>query len=248
MKGWFTLKDLEEAPAYTVFKDLQGKVMPEKDLLPGQWCLSYIGELYSAEVDEELEKRGLDPYPWEPEKDDDRAPKGIDDLDAAMEYLAEGGALVKVPDAKESEYWRLYVVDPLPPNHEYIKNAVYSASCTVKPKESSMRKELEVAGTYPFDSRRWRKVASLTPEGAAEMLGVELTAEEKHAAEEKRLCLFLNKGYVLLDMKVATPSPLFLAFLEQLTDGEVGPKLPPGTRAVYLHDGSYSLIEVLAIS
>lgn len=96
-----------------------------------------------------------------------------------------------------------------------------------------MRK-IEVHGTYPFDGRRWVKTASLKPLEAAKQLGVldELSLEDKKKAKTESLYLFLNKGYVVLGPNAPAGAD------------ELGRDLPAGTRAVYLHDGYYSLIEV----
>ncbi len=109
-------------------------------------------------------------------------------------------------------------------------------------------RELRVAGTYPMDGNRWRRVSALKPLEAARLLGVtDVTPEEKEKAKTNNLYLFLNKGYVLLEMKAPDVPDLALLLLERMTDGEVGLKnLPTGTRAVYLHDGHYSLIETVA--
>jgi hypothetical protein len=32
------------------------------------------------------------------------------DDDATLEYLAKGGALIKLPDSPGSKYWRMYVI------------------------------------------------------------------------------------------------------------------------------------------
>lgn len=48
----------------------------------------------------------------EPERCDDKRamlPYQFDDLDAALRYLASGGALIKTPDFEGSPHWRLYV-------------------------------------------------------------------------------------------------------------------------------------------
>lgn len=107
--------------------------------------------------------------------------------------------------------------------------------------------KIEVHGSYPFDSGRWVRVSNLKPLEAAKLLGVleQLTPEDKKKAKSENLYLFLNKGYVVLDKPEMPPfSSLLLVLIENTTGGEVGFNLPVGTRAIYLHDGRYSLIEL----
>ena len=99
--------------------------------------------------------------------------------------------------------------------------------------------KVEVSGTYPYDSRRWRKLRELTLEEAAKLTSLPITAEQleldlKYQAgiiTFPRVYLWLNKGYVVLDK--SAPKRRFME----------PENYPPGTQAVYLHDGKYSLIE-----
>jgi hypothetical protein len=59
-----------------------------------------------------------------------------------------------------------------------------------------------------------------------------------------RIYLWLNKGYILINAKKEGVGGLTAALLEGQS-GEFGLPLKPGTQAVYLHDGRYSLIEVV---
>jgi len=106
---------------------------------------------------------------------------------------------------------------------------------------------IKVHGIYPFVGRRWLLRQSIEPLEAARLLGVleEATPEEKEKAKRGQLYLFLNKGYVILGPNAPNaPDEVHLVIAEGATDGEVGRSLPIGTRAVYLHDGCYYLIEV----
>jgi len=119
-----------------------------------------------------------------------------------------------------------------------------------------------VHGTYPMDGGKWRIVAP-TPErrDACDYLTVDdvrsfldfvgpLSADYYQGEEDRwgpKRYLFVNKGYVVLGGDGGpvdgSSDALAFAFLEQLTEGEVGRPWPKGTRAVYVHDGRYMLIE-----
>lgn len=116
---WVTDKDLENLPNYTIISDRAGRTSGV-DLSPKQWSLFHVGE-FSEQMKLELMKRGIRAIPFEPECCDGEAPRGADDLDAALAFLDEGGSLVRVPDSLESEYSRLYAVLPLPKQHKYIE-------------------------------------------------------------------------------------------------------------------------------
>jgi len=120
MRKWTTEKDLDDAPMFAVFKGLEGKC-DGRDLTERQWNLFHVGFSYGADVENELRRRKISPLPFEPEKDEDEAPASTTDMDAALEFLNEGGALVKVPDAMGSEYCRYYALRPLPDRHKYIE-------------------------------------------------------------------------------------------------------------------------------
>lgn len=95
-------------------------------------------------------------------------------------------------------------------------------------------------GTYPFDGDRWRKVQNLFPYEAMKLAGV---PEEEMALFPKQYP-WINKGYIILGAPPSPANNLFLACMEQVTEGEVGMKnVAPGSQAVYIHDGSFMLIE-----
>lgn len=110
-----TIENLLHAENYTIFR---GK--PERvELEPNEWDLfavSGYSEL-GKEVLHELHDRGIqlvgDALYFSPMVDDeathDREPR-VDDFHAAMAYLGEGGAVVKVPDTLKSPYSRYYAV------------------------------------------------------------------------------------------------------------------------------------------
>jgi hypothetical protein len=131
-------------------------------------------------------------------------------------------------------------------------------------KKSLLRGEhkLPVAGTFPLDGSRWKRAGDqpdsferhyLTPDEVAEKLGIGPLDEflEADDLRDGTRYMWLNKGYVLVDPALRsaisnTANELSMAFMEMLTDGEVGPKdLASGTRAIYIHDGRYIEIEVL---
>jgi len=110
-------EDFEIMPMFTVFR---GPVeLDDQDLLTNdEWDLFGIdgGRVADANVREEANRRGIQ-LAWniegmlmEPEYDHDCAPKGADDHDAALSYIASGGMLVKPPGTMGSKYWRLYPV------------------------------------------------------------------------------------------------------------------------------------------
>lgn len=61
-------------------------------------------------TDEACAKTGLVVLDMEPEIDVEAGQKGVDDFDAAIAFLAQGGTLCKVPDDVGSPYSRLLVV------------------------------------------------------------------------------------------------------------------------------------------
>jgi len=119
MDHWLTKEHIIEAQMFSEFTHMQNKV-DCPDLTPRMWCLSQVGQCYDNEVDAALAKEDLHPYLIEPERDDDEAPRGIDDIDAALQYLSEGGSLVKIPDRIGVDYFHLYVIDPIPEMYRFI--------------------------------------------------------------------------------------------------------------------------------
>lgn len=102
---------------------------------------------------------------------------------------------------------------------------------------------LQVHGTYPFDGGRWWRVRELEPEEAMKMAGCDQETRDRWPDRYP----WLNKGYIILgELGQSTPTGggFGLHMAELMTDGEVGGPLPPGTQAVYIHDGSFSLIQV----
>lgn len=101
---------------------------------------------------------------------------------------------------------------------------------------------LNINGTYPFDGGRWRRVKSLSPQEAFELLSV----PEEIKKLWPRQYPFINKGYVILGGNLPSVSSTQAAFLE-LGFGALNLKgLPSGVQAVYLHDGDFMLIESVA--
>ena len=82
-----------------------------------------------------------------------------------------------------------------------------------------------VHGTYPRDYGDYKRVKALTKGEAARMARVEPPRDGDGE-------LWLNKGFILLD-HIGRYFP----------SGEVRPFIKPGVRALYNHDGKYSLIE-----
>lgn len=101
-----TKQHLEDGALWTIFKgqaEYPGPVV---------WDLFYLdGVQYPPDVGARM--RELHVLVKEPEWDSDgvqpRDP--VDDLDAALLHLRAGGTLCKVPDAMDSKYWRLLVVE-----------------------------------------------------------------------------------------------------------------------------------------
>lgn len=99
-----------------------------------------------------------------------------------------------------------------------------------------------VHGTYPYDKGKgnWIKVIELSWVQAADLVGIDPNSVEaprwccsmcgqpssEDTAENRSVYLWLNKGYIIPEMAKST-EPF---------------EVVPGMYAVYLHDGSYSLI------
>jgi hypothetical protein len=107
-----TKKDILEAPPFTVFR---GPAEVLKKLEHDQWDL-FSGKLPHDKVVKKMSELGIrlirdtDGEPLHLEKDDEFCDKGVDDLDAALAYLNNGGLVVKLPDTLDSTYFRLYAV------------------------------------------------------------------------------------------------------------------------------------------
>jgi len=108
--------DLLDAPFFTVFEcwkgQCQARAVPEE-----WWVVSGTNDAPGPKQTEILDAMGLNVDNEEPERSDEDTDLGdlgniFDDLDAALCYLNDGGALIKVPDSMydDEEHWRLYVV------------------------------------------------------------------------------------------------------------------------------------------
>lgn len=107
-----TKKYMEECPMYTVFHG----TVDEKELVlqDEEWDL-FTGAEPTVDVLEEAAKKNIRLVVSQdgvmfPQRDDQIARAGADDLDAALAFLRAGGQLVKLPDDLEDKYWRAYVV------------------------------------------------------------------------------------------------------------------------------------------
>lgn len=107
-----TKQDLLDAPAFTVFRGPGEKPKMQHD----QWDLM-TGNHPNTEVMRQVVQRGIrlirdaSGDPVHVEKDDEFcAGQSLDDLDAALAYLNNGGMVVKLPDTLTSQYFRLYAV------------------------------------------------------------------------------------------------------------------------------------------
>ena len=107
-----TKQDLIDAPMYTVFRG------PAEDpkMKYDQWDLM-TGNHPTTEVMRQVVQRGIrlirdaSGEPVHVEKDDEFcAGQSLDDLDAALAYLNNGGMVVKLPDTLTSQHFRLYAV------------------------------------------------------------------------------------------------------------------------------------------
>jgi hypothetical protein len=118
-----------------------------------------------------------------------------------------------------------------------------------------MKTKIKIHGTYPFDAfGKWTTVKRNLPlHEVAGLLGIEVSKEdlEKHDGGRKYLdgvYLWLNKGFVLLkDMPeeagVGEDGYLGVACMEMLGGSPSVKDIQVGDQAIYLHDGSYSLIK-----
>lgn len=114
--GPYTLETLASAPMFSAFKG--ESVAPFPGTAP--YCLIDLDGCAPTEamLDQAIAETRLYVQRSEPERDDEaaqsqRKPDGsqYDDRDAALAYLASGGALVKVPDFEESKYYRFLCVE-----------------------------------------------------------------------------------------------------------------------------------------
>jgi len=125
-----------------------------------------------------------------------------------------------------------------------------------------MAHTVAIHGTYPFDSKQWIRVRSLSLTEASELSGVDqhqvychpckgsgsvstgacptCNGEGTYASEY----LWLNKGFRLIDVEAPQGSTNFLAIAcaERFVDSPSVRGIEPGALAVYLHDGTYCLI------
>lgn len=118
-----------------------------------------------------------------------------------------------------------------------------------------VRKLLSVDGTYPYDHYgKWRQVRNHLPlQEAAQLVGAQVTAEEIEEHETSRwgsCYLWLNKGFIVIGRREPTKASagesMNLAMMEMLGSGPERKGIKVGDQAVYLHDGTYSLIERVA--
>jgi hypothetical protein len=108
-------EDFERAEMFTVFTGPvdEGEIIIEEH----EWDLFGIsGGAVAADVRREALRLGIqlahdiEGFFLEPEMDSEFALHSHDDHDAALAYIANGGRLVKLPDAMGSKYYRLYPV------------------------------------------------------------------------------------------------------------------------------------------
>jgi hypothetical protein len=107
----FTYADIEALPYFAIVEGKQGQC-PRGGVRGVDWDL-FEAVRYDQEVCDELcITRGISLTDEEPERVNETAREGYDDLDAALDYLNEGGRLCKVPDtmAPDCADWALYVV------------------------------------------------------------------------------------------------------------------------------------------
>jgi len=115
---------------------------------------------------------------------------------------------------------------------------------------------MKINGTYPHDSREfpWMVVKQLDLEEVIALLHPpeELVKEVKEGGYHERWgwrrFLFINKGYVTLPLETGAEPPKISSATAGALDAflQVETPTPVGTRAVYMHDGKYSLIERVA--
>ena len=104
----------------------------------------------------------------------------------------------------------------------------------------------KIPGTYPFDeydadyNPAWKQVRDLTLEEARELAGIFHESEDGY--------LWMNKGFIVLGLEQKTGDDgvtTIQAAFGEMMGGVLSPNIDVGMLAVYLHDGSYSLIERL---
>lgn len=112
-----------------------------------------------------------------------------------------------------------------------------------------MRRELmPVHGTYPHDTGKWKTVRNLTLQEAADLVGTTVTPEEVEDHESSTfgsVYFWINKGFVVIgrsELQGAPSNSLGLACMEMFCTPE-HKDIQVGDQAVYIHDGSYTLIE-----
>lgn len=113
--------------------------------------------------------------------------------------------------------------------------------------------KMKIHGTYPHDEwGKWETIErGVSLRRVAKLVGAEVTDEEVERHDNgdgwsDAVYLWLNKGFVLIDSDVngmRGEGNLALACAELLGGSIRAKGIKKGDRAVYLHDGSYSIIE-----
>jgi len=107
----FTYADLEALPYFAIVEGKSGQCAAG-GVRGIDWDL-FESVRYCQEVCDELcAVRGISLTDEAPHRIDESARDGYDDLDAALDYLNDGGRLCKVPDTMDPDCadWALYVV------------------------------------------------------------------------------------------------------------------------------------------
>lgn len=106
--------------------------------------------------------------------------------------------------------------------------------------------EIKIHGTYPHGEGKWKTVEhNVSLAKVAELVGIELVGIDNDWGDA--VYLWLNKGFVLIDKPevdgVNKDGYLGMACIEMLGGSPRVNGIKKGDRAIYLHDGNYSIIE-----
>lgn len=110
-------KDILEAEMFSIFRNFKDLVAVNS--LPNAWDI-FFTSVPNAAVEKIVEDGCIKWLPIVPMSDDKCAPEDFDDVDAALQYLNEGGVLIKLPDTPDSKYWRLFLMEPVPERFEDV--------------------------------------------------------------------------------------------------------------------------------
>lgn len=102
---------------------------------------------------------------------------------------------------------------------------------------------VKVHGTYPWDEGpKWKRLESITWKEAAKLMGIDEASVFVDRGDGD-VYLWLNKGFVVLDLPKDEGATASQMAAVEMVGSARHKDIRPGMRAIYLHDGQYSLLE-----